>query len=222
MRYDCINRDAHCAALAATGACEEPEDYEDMDVDTEDEATNLFEFMVEECAPACNTCQELMHTETDRILELCKPDITTNVFRDDEEEPVEDENGKVKITLNQMFEKLVGELPFDDDIILPDYTANILSRPLKEGDNEDNVDYNVGPWIITLDNFLTDEECDRLIKLGAKEGYERSVLEEEWYLDEEEVEKEKASEDAYRTSSNSWCNGNCYKGMSSLISFALI
>ena len=57
--------------------------------------------------------------------------------------------------------------------------------------------------------------------MSAKEGYERSVLEEEWYLDEEEVEKEKASEDAYRTSSNSWCNGNCYNGKFSLISFCI-
>ena len=32
-----------------------------------------------------------------------------------------------------------------------------------------------GPWVITLDNFLTEEECCRLIELGQQEGYHRSM-----------------------------------------------
>ena len=33
-----------------------------------------------------------------------------------------------------------------------------------------------GPWVVTLDKFVTYEECDRLIDLGAARGYERSKV----------------------------------------------
>mmetsp|Transcript_26941 Transcript_26941/g.75752 ORF Transcript_26941/g.75752 Transcript_26941/m.75752 type:complete len:680 (+) Transcript_26941:99-2138(+) len=60
-------------------------------------------------------------------------------------------------------------------------------------------DYNM-PWIVTFDNFLTDEECARLSVLGEIEGYERSM------------ETGDDPEDAHRrTSTNSWCKSTCYE-----------
>ena len=47
------------------------------------------------------------------------------------------------------------------------------------------------PWVITFDNFLTKEECQHLIDLGYKNGYERST-------DFRGIGND-------RTSENSWC-----------------
>ena len=201
VRYDCTNNDEHCAALAANGACTKPENYSELEV--HDENINLYDFMMVECAPACQVCDGLIRTEDDIVIEDCTPDYETSVYGNDD-------------GLHDMFLRIVGELPFGDETVVPEYTAVVHSRPVKEEDEHtgvqlDALDYQVGPWIITLDNFLDDEECDRLIELGAIEGYERSILEEEWHLPADEVEKEKASEDAYRTSSNSWCQGECYR-----------
>ena len=76
------------------------------------------------------------------------------------------------------------------------YGVKVLSSP----------DMN-GPWAVLLENFLSDEEADRLIELGAAEGYVRSS----------DVGKQKVdgSFDHHigygRTSHNSWCQTVCYK-----------
>ena len=56
-----------------------------------------------------------------------------------------------------------------------------------------------GPWIVTLDKFLTDEESDRLIAIGAEEGY----------LDSINFIGDKAG--GGRTSKHTWCKGDCTK-----------
>ena len=69
----------------------------------------------------------------------------------------------------------------------------------------DAIDVLVGddiPWVVTFENFLTDEECDRLITLGYQEGYERSK--------DVGGKKEDGSFDGVesinRTSENAWCS----------------
>jgi prolyl 4-hydroxylase len=63
-----------------------------------------------------------------------------------------------------------------------------------------------GPWVVILEDFLSDEECDRLIKLGYDKGYERS----------KDVGAKKfdgtfeAYENPKRTSTNAWCLDECY------------
>lgn len=90
--------------------------------------------------------------------------------------------------LNKMFERITTD-PFYQQ-----YQPVIHSQPPQ------------GPWLITLENFTTDEECDRLIQLGAEEGYEIS----------KDVGKKKfdGTYDGYenkgRTSTNAWCNDKCY------------
>jgi len=59
--------------------------------------------------------------------------------------------------------------------------------------------------VLTLDNFITDEEADRLIELGDVEGYERS-------MDVGDIQLDGTASDvvsAGRTSSNAWCSNEC-------------
>ena len=88
-----------------------------------------------------------------------------------------------------MFQRLTSE-PF-----LSDYSVEVLSSPEKSG----------GPWVITMDNVITDQETERLIQLGAEEGYRRST----------DVGQEQP-DGSYnmninegRTSENAWCIGTC-------------
>ena len=93
--------------------------------------------------------------------------------------------------LNKLFERLAKQ---------DTYKTNILSQP-----SNDETD---GPWIITIDDFLTSEECDRLIVLGYDERYERST---EVSSNNDGTFEPKHVSDA-RTSTTAWCeNPNCYQ-----------
>eukprot|EP00588_Corethron_pennatum_P016828 CAMPEP_0194310276 /NCGR_PEP_ID=MMETSP0171-20130528/7210_1 /TAXON_ID=218684 /ORGANISM="Corethron pennatum, Strain L29A3" /LENGTH=611 /DNA_ID=CAMNT_0039063817 /DNA_START=131 /DNA_END=1966 /DNA_ORIENTATION=+ len=64
-----------------------------------------------------------------------------------------------------------------------------------------------GLWIVTFDDFLTEEECDRLIALGHGQKYERS-------MDVGEVKFDGTFDthlSTSRTSENAWCTGECEK-----------
>jgi hypothetical protein len=52
----------------------------------------------------------------------------------------------------------------------------VLSRPsYAPGNTAETADYQLGPWMVVLDNTVTDEEeADRLIELGSNVGYTRS------------------------------------------------
>jgi prolyl 4-hydroxylase len=93
---------------------------------------------------------------------------------------------------------------------LPDmqrYEPKVISRPaFVDGDDEEKADYKIGPWVVTLDKFVTDEEADRLIELGAAQGYQRSS-------DVGELKFDGSFEDDVnegRTSNNAWCQDECY------------
>mmetsp|Transcript_27312 Transcript_27312/g.76638 ORF Transcript_27312/g.76638 Transcript_27312/m.76638 type:complete len:317 (-) Transcript_27312:96-1046(-) len=96
--------------------------------------------------------------------------------------------------LNKMFERITTAEEFQK------FSPQILSSPSTSTKNKPN------PWIVILDDFLTQEECDTMIELGAKKGYERS----------KDVGKKKfdgtydgtLSQD--RTSTNAWCVEDCY------------
>lgn len=60
--------------------------------------------------------------------------------------------------LNKMFEQLTQE-PY-----LSEYGVEILSSPATNG-----------PWVITMENVVSEDEALRLIELGSEEGYERST-----------------------------------------------
>lgn len=50
------------------------------------------------------------------------------------------------------------------------WESKVLSRPNSTDPNEVN-----GPWVVIFDNFLTNEECERLIHAGMTKGYELST-----------------------------------------------
>jgi prolyl 4-hydroxylase len=63
-----------------------------------------------------------------------------------------------------------------------------------------------GPWVITLENVATEEQCNHIIQLGANRGYERSS----------DVGRKKfdGTFDTKildtRTSHNTWCLDECH------------
>lgn len=103
--------------------------------------------------------------------------------------------------LNEMFTNLTTLEKFQK------YEPNVLSRPdYLDGDTEETADYEIGPWVVVLENVVTQKEADRLIELGAVEGYKRSS----------DVGKLKfdgtyeSNVNDGRTSKNAWCQNECY------------
>jgi prolyl 4-hydroxylase len=64
-----------------------------------------------------------------------------------------------------------------------------------------------GPWVISLEHVLSDEECDHLIQLGHQRGYERSKGDMNKRKFDGTIE---SSLTPNRTSANAWCLDECY------------
>jgi prolyl 4-hydroxylase len=92
--------------------------------------------------------------------------------------------------LNRMFERITTD-PYWETY----GPISVISSPATTG----------GPWVLTLDNFLSDEECERLIETGYEEGYEISADVGKVSFDgtHESVRSEG------RTSENAWCDDEC-------------
>eukprot|EP00934_Nitzschia_sp_Nitz4_P006478 Nitzschia sp. Nitz4//scaffold91_size79674//40433//44313//NITZ4_005370-RA/size79674-processed-gene-0.95-mRNA-1//1//CDS//3329560109//6468//frame0 len=93
--------------------------------------------------------------------------------------------------LNALFERIVND-PYWNDTYGP---LDVLSSPSTGG-----------PWIITMKNFVSDEECARFIEIGYEEGFEISM----------DVADEANFDGTYegvgsdgRTSTNAWCPESC-------------
>jgi prolyl 4-hydroxylase len=92
--------------------------------------------------------------------------------------------------LDEMFRRLSSE-PY-----LSEYDVQVLSSP----------DSTEAPWVLTMDNVVSEVEAKALIELGAVEGYKRSS----------DVGKLRAdgthekSVNSGRTSTNAWCQHDCY------------
>jgi hypothetical protein len=80
--------------------------------------------------------------------------------------------------LNKLFERIVHDKGFKKL-----YQPQVLSRPMLLSSGSSNNDDNSssssilpdGPWIVVLDNFLTDEECQSVIQHGTEKGYQVST-----------------------------------------------
>jgi prolyl 4-hydroxylase len=104
--------------------------------------------------------------------------------------------------MNKLFERIIS------DDYYQKYTPQVLSRPSQGTDNHNNEptdDENDAPWVITLDNFISPDECDRLIQLGAEVGYALSADTGRRNFD---GSYEKAHHSG-RTSTNAFCTGTC-------------
>ena len=104
-------------------------------------------YMKLECAPTCQSCDQL--------------DFDTRCPFD-RNAPEAWEPGD----LSHMFERLTMDPYYQQR-----YKPEILSSPkyYKPGHGVDN------PWIVSLESFLTEDECEMLIRLGAERGYTRSL-----------------------------------------------
>ena len=140
-------------------------------------------FMKTHCAPMCESC-EMMHVVT-----RCPPP---------------DPDGKVAMypgDLNRMFHRLL------DDPAFAQYTPTVLSRPdYAEGDTPETADYALGMWLVLLENVVNEDEANRMIELAHHQGFERSEdvgeeLEDGTFAGD-------VNED--RTSTNAWCEEECY------------
>ena len=148
--------------------------------------------MLANCAPVCNTCHLLDLKRCcpipDDAVDSLKPGDLNKMFEksleldgttfldsfndtvgvDAATDPNADEDSDVNVDTNND-----TDTDSKDELKL---VVKVLSRPSPApGDEEKkDLDYKLGPWVITIDNFIQDEECKRLIKMGAIEGYQRS------------------------------------------------
>ena len=180
IRAKCQNRHNLCSFWAIIGECQ-----------------NNPAYMVTNCAPCCKTCHLI---DLDKRCPKLKDDVAPALYPGD---------------LNRMFQHIVRHAPgnrtdlSDDErqaliaSIEPIYTVHVHSQP-DDSTKEISValDKSSPPWVITLDNFLTDEECEEIIQLGYKHVYERSadVGDEKFDGSHEAVQSER------RTSENAWCS----------------
>lgn len=106
--------------------------------------------------------------------------------------------------LNRMFEGWVA------NSTLEGYGLEVLSAPEceKYGATWENC-RDGGPWVVVLNDFLTNDEVRDLVRGGEMEGYERSTDQGAANaLGEQEKIVSKT-----RTSSNAWCMHNCERLM---------
>mmetsp|Transcript_13067 Transcript_13067/g.24006 ORF Transcript_13067/g.24006 Transcript_13067/m.24006 type:complete len:501 (+) Transcript_13067:57-1559(+) len=180
---ECTNREELCAFWAAIGECEANKAY-----------------MKTKCAPSCQTCEMI------DMKERCPP-------LGDDVRP-----GLLPGELNAMFERIVKTAPgnqTDENIEIEEgmtnFSVNVHSRPAPLDNDEQQIsrerDLEQPPWVITFENFLTEEECSHLIKLGHKSNYERSedvgAIQPDGSYD--------SVKSKTRTSENAWCSyrNNC-------------
>jgi hypothetical protein len=84
-----------------------------------------------------------------------------------------------------------GEYGGDDDVYDDDaddvfYEDDPYECYLHEGDG--------GPWVLLIDDFLTEEETTRLVELGRKEGYTKSSIRDD-NIDEDDLDEDDLGED---------------------------
>ena len=147
-------------------------------------------YMTINCAPTCETCEKL--------------DFELRCPFDRNAPKVFEQEGD----LSRFFERLLDQTRDAYGPTLYSAPAAALERRRSEAQITiaDNAIVD-GPWVVTLQNVLSEAECEHLIALGAQEGYERS----------KDVGAKRfdgtfdAMENPRRTSTNAWCNNECFK-----------
>lgn len=134
------------------------------------------------CAPVCQACEYML------IENRCPLD--PNAV-----------NAWYPGSVNTMFERIITSPEYVK------YEPKVLSRPeYVNGDTSENATYQLGPWMLVMENFVSESEARRLIELGGIEGYERSsdvgALKFDGTFDNNVNEG--------RTSENAWCQKDCY------------
>lgn len=148
---ECVNREELCAFWAAIGECEANKAY-----------------MKLKCAPSCQTCDMI------DIKSRCPP------LGDDVRPAL------LPGELNAMFELILATAPGNQtgDAVhigegMTNYSVHVHSRTRPREEDEEPIitrerDLAEPPWIITFEDFLTEEECAHLIQLGFQNEFKRS------------------------------------------------
>ena len=147
--HECKNIDQHCSEWALDGGCDDNPTY-----------------MKDKCAPACQTCDHMLELKEKCAL---SPDSSLDAIKPG--------------GMDQLFENMIHaakSMGLD---------PKVWSRPMKKHDNyndsenaamscENDItnqcDLQDGPWVITLENFVSDEEISHLMTWGRTMKYERS------------------------------------------------
>ena len=117
--------------------------------------------------------------------------------------------------LNKMFERIVATAPGNRTLTdeerqqladegMTEYSVVVHSRPSEDPATEVSSvnDKSLPPWVITFEDFISPEECDKMIELGYDTGYKRSEDVGKQHLDGT-VDSMKSQG---RTSENAWCS----------------
>ena len=175
-RLECRNEHALCAFWAAQGECESSPGE-----------------MGENCAAACRNCP-LVDFDV-----RCPIDTGTNIFKPGD--------------MNAMFERLLQEAGRDVASFskknLPTGGSvpgigelTVITSPYHDPPrDEDEEEISPLPWVMSIDGFLSDEECNRLTEIGESQGYRKSKV----ASDVRGVYKESKG----RTSYNTFCGESC-------------
>lgn len=174
VNYKCRNMHEDCS-LWAINECEDQDDVENA------------EYVRSNCAPACRTC----HLLDSRL--RC---------------PIEEGNELVLGPggLNALFERIADNADGKGEYLK--YNPRVLSRPETKADGTpapgvgNLYDVKDGPWVVVLENFVSDTEADALIAAGHKTGYTRSA---DVGVENPDGTHEDDVSDG-RTSHNSWCD----------------
>lgn len=186
VRLSCRNYDEKCAIWAAQGFCED------------DRGT-----MGKTCPAACQDCQMVDYKNR------CPFDEDSNVF-----DPGE---------MNAMFERILEECGEDPTSYSsenlpvgcthPFGEITVISSPyddmtpyLSEEEIQNEDEFSPLPWMLLIEGFLSDEECDQLISFGNTTGYERSS---EYSGDFDIDGTPTFIESDDRTSENTFCDDEC-------------
>ena len=135
-------------------------------------------FVSSDCAPACFSCHQL-----DRSVRCAYDDTAPTIWQ---------EPG----ALNRFFENIVQTQP---NVTIHSGPEDFVRRLNNQATIPD------GPWILTIDDFLSPAECEHMIQQGEALGFQRSKGMQTFEAGSEA--KDEVSET--RTSYNTWCNAAC-------------
>jgi prolyl 4-hydroxylase len=134
-------------------------------------------YMTLQCAPACFSCEQLSFEARCPMPENFTEH---NIWGPGD--------------LNRMFETILTHPYYQEQ---QQYQVNVLLRPDAK---------RLSPWVVVVDNFLTEVECDTLIRLGGEQGYQQSK--------DVGAKQFDGTYDSNlspgRTSTNAWCLNECF------------
>ncbi len=96
--------------------------------------------------------------------------------------------------------------PFDKNQVLWKDTGKVYNLKERLVQNYNATVQSDDPWVLTVDDFLSEQDCQTLIDWGHKLEFERSV-------DAGKILEDGTMESVisdHRTSTNAWCLGDCY------------